>query len=52
MSLGPKTRWARYLWAGTLAIALAESANLCLVGFARERHCAVYAHPERLEQHP
>lgn len=32
----------------TLAIALAESANLCLVGFARDGHCAVYAHPERL----
>ena len=34
----------------TLAIALAESANLCLVGFARDGHCAVYAHAERLEQ--
>lgn len=34
----------------TLAIALAESANLCLVGFARNGHCAVYAHPEGLEQ--
>lgn len=34
-----------------LAIALAESANLCLVGFARDQHCAVYAHPERLEHH-
>jgi FdhD protein len=33
----------------SLAIAVAESANLCLVGFARDRHCAVYAHPERLE---
>ena len=32
----------------TLAIALAESANLCLVGFARDGHCAVYAHPQRL----
>lgn len=32
----------------TLAIALADSANLCLVGFARDGHCAVYAHPERL----
>jgi FdhD protein len=32
----------------TLAIALAESANLCLVGFARDGHCTVYAHPERL----
>ena len=34
----------------TLAIALAESANLCLAGFARDHHCAVYAHPERLER--
>lgn len=34
----------------SLAIALAESANLCLVGFARDRHCALYAHPERLER--
>ena len=25
MDLGPKTRWARYLWAGTLAIALAAT---------------------------
>lgn len=32
----------------TLAIALAESANLCLVGFARDGHCAVYAHAQRL----
>jgi len=32
----------------SLAIALAESANLCLVGFAREGHCGVYAHAERL----
>ena len=32
----------------TLAIALADSANLCLVGFARDGHCAVYAHPQRL----
>lgn len=36
----------------TLAIALAESANLCLVGFARDGHCAVYAHPERLVRAP
>ncbi len=36
----------------SLAIALAESTGLCLVGFARDRHCAVYAHPERLERHP
>ena len=34
----------------TLAIALAESTGLCLVGFARDHHCAVYAHPERLER--
>ena len=34
----------------SLAIALADSANLCLAGFARDRQCAVYAHPERLEQ--
>ena len=33
----------------SLAIALAESAGLCLVGFAREGHCAVYAHAERLK---
>jgi FdhD protein len=32
----------------SLAIALAESANLCLVGFARDGHCGVYAHAERL----
>ncbi|HSD16853.1 MAG TPA: formate dehydrogenase accessory sulfurtransferase FdhD [Thermomonas sp.] len=32
----------------TLAIALAESSNLCLVGFARDTHCTVYAHPQRL----
>ena len=32
----------------TLAIALADSARLCLVGFARDGHCAVYAHHERL----
>ena len=32
----------------TLAVALAESAHLCLVGFARAGNCAVYAHPERL----
>ena len=31
-----------------LAIALAESTGLCLVGFAREGHCAVYAHAQRL----
>jgi FdhD protein len=32
----------------SLAIAVAESAGLCLVGFARGRHCAVYSHPQRL----
>ena len=32
----------------SLAIALAESANLCLVGFARDGHCGVYAHARRL----
>ena len=32
----------------SLAIALAESANLCLVGFARDGHCGVYAHAGRL----
>jgi FdhD protein len=36
----------------TLAIALAESAKLCLVGFARDGHCAVYAHPQRLVPAP
>ncbi len=32
----------------SLAIAVADSAGLCLVGFARGRQCAVYAHPGRL----
>ena len=32
----------------TLAIAVAGSANLCLIGFARDGHCSVYAHPQRL----
>lgn len=32
----------------TLAIALAESTGLCLVGFAREGTCGVYAHAGRL----
>jgi len=32
----------------SLAIALADSARLCLVGFARDGHCAVYAHAGRL----
>lgn len=36
----------------TLAIALAESAGLALVGFARQNHCVVYAHPRRLEPAP
>lgn len=31
-----------------LAIDLARSAGLCLVGFARERGFNVYTHPERL----
>ena len=31
-----------------LAIALAESTGLCLVGFARDDRCGVYAHEERL----
>ena len=34
----------------TLAIALAESANLCLVAFARDGHCSVYAHAQRLRR--
>lgn len=32
----------------TLAIALADSSNLCLVAFARDGQCSVYAHTERL----
>ncbi|MDE2294578.1 MAG: formate dehydrogenase accessory sulfurtransferase FdhD, partial [Gammaproteobacteria bacterium] len=32
----------------SLAVNLAESTGLTLVGFLRERHCNVYAHPERL----
>jgi FdhD protein len=32
----------------SLAVHLAESTGLTLVGFLRERHCNVYAHPERL----
>ncbi len=32
----------------TLAIALAASTGLCLVGFARDGRCSVYAHPQRL----
>ena len=31
-----------------LAIRLAESSNLCLVGFARDRDHVVYAHTERI----
>jgi FdhD protein len=30
-----------------LAIALADSANLTLIGFARPHGCAVYTHPHR-----
>lgn len=36
----------------TLAVALSESSGLCLVGFARNGRCAVYAHPHRLERMP
>ena len=36
----------------TLAIALADSTNLCLVAFARDGQCSVYAHPERLRRRP
>lgn len=36
----------------TLAIAVAASANLCLVGFARDGHCSVYAHHERMRRNP
>ena len=32
----------------SLAVNLAESTGLTLIGFLRERHCNVYAHPERL----
>ena len=34
----------------SLAVHLAESTGLTLVGFLRERHCNVYAHPERLRE--
>ncbi|MEO5962990.1 MAG: formate dehydrogenase accessory sulfurtransferase FdhD [Thermomonas sp.] len=34
----------------TLAIALAQSTGLGLVGFARNRQCVVYAHPHRLRR--
>ncbi len=34
----------------TLAIALAQSTGLGLVGFAREGNCVVYAHPQRLKR--
>ena len=36
----------------TLAIALAQSTGLGLVGFARDRQCVVYAHPQRLRRTP
>jgi len=32
----------------SLAIALADSAGVCLVAFARDGHCAVYSHAQRL----
>lgn len=34
----------------TLAIALAQSTGLGLVGFARDKQCVVYAHPHRLRR--
>lgn len=34
----------------TLAIALAQSTGLGLVGFARDAQCVVYAHPQRLRR--
>ena len=34
----------------TLAIALAASTGLCLVGFARDGRCSAYAHTQRLLQ--
>ncbi|MDQ3160328.1 MAG: formate dehydrogenase accessory sulfurtransferase FdhD [Pseudomonadota bacterium] len=34
----------------TLAIALAQSTGLGLVGFARDGQCVVYTHPQRLER--
>jgi FdhD protein len=36
----------------TLAIALAQSTGLGLVGFARDGQCVVYAHPQRLQRTP
>ncbi len=36
----------------TLTIALAQSTGLGLVGFARDGHCVVYAHPRRLRRTP
>ncbi len=36
----------------TLAIALAQSTGLGLVGFARDGQCVVYAHPQRLRRLP
>jgi FdhD protein len=32
----------------SLAVNLAVASGLTLVGFLRETHCNVYAHPERL----
>ncbi|MCF5940186.1 formate dehydrogenase accessory sulfurtransferase FdhD, partial [Xanthomonas perforans] len=32
-----------------LAISLAESAGLTLIGFARDHDCVVYSHPQRLD---
>lgn len=34
----------------TLAIALAQSTGLSLIGFARDHQCVVYAHPQRLRR--
>jgi FdhD protein len=36
----------------TLAIALAQSTGLGLIGFARDGQCVVYAHPQRLRRTP
>jgi len=36
----------------TLAIALAQSTGIGLVGFARDGQCVVYAHPQRLRRTP
>lgn len=32
-----------------LAISLADSAGLTLIGFARDHDCVVYSHPQRLD---